>query len=73
MSTNSRAAASGAINGLPAEKSYFDQQRELLVGEIAQVDYPSANPLEHTNQCDECRASNMCYKTSTSSTEVSKV
>lgn len=38
MSTNRASAANGAQSA--PEKTYFEQQRELLVGEIAQVNPP---------------------------------
>ena len=37
MSTSTRPVASASTNGAPVEQSYFEQQREILVGEIAQV------------------------------------
>ena len=38
MSTNRASTANGAQSA--PEKTYFEQQRELLVGEIAQVNTP---------------------------------
>ncbi|KAF2473846.1 DASH complex subunit Dad1 [Lindgomyces ingoldianus] len=43
MSTNNRASTANGISATAPEKSFFEQQREILVGEIAQS-------LEHVLQ-----------------------
>jgi len=46
MSTNQRPASSF---GMAREKTFFEQQRELLIGEIAMVSPPPLSPSVPNN------------------------
>jgi hypothetical protein len=49
MSTNRASTANGTSNG--PEKTYFEQQREMLVTEIAQVCLACTEPVRLVYTC----------------------